>query len=91
MLVIKSANTFIAAGGQTYIITDGCPSLAKGGSGDVLAGMIAALLAQGYSAKDAAITSCQAHAQAARKYGENFYSLTPEKLIASFLNHSQYE
>ena len=81
MLVIKSANTFIAAGGQIFIVADGCPSLAKGGSGDLLAGMIAALLAQGYSSKDAAITACQAHALAAKKTGASSYSLTPLKLI----------
>lgn len=81
VLVIKSANTFIAAGGQTFIVADGCPSLAKGGSGDVLAGMIAALLAQGYSAKEAAITACQTHALAAKKIGAGTYALTPIKLI----------
>ena len=80
-LVIKSANTFIAGAGQTYIINDGTPALAKGGSGDVLAGMIAALLAQGYTAKDAAITACEAHALAAQKNGAGSYSLTPLKLI----------
>ncbi|MBO4533613.1 MAG: NAD(P)H-hydrate dehydratase [Treponema sp.] len=80
-VVIKSANTFIASGGQTYIVTDGCPSLAKGGSGDVLAGMLAALLAQGYSAKDAAITACEAHALGAKKTGASTYALTPAKLI----------
>lgn len=80
-LVIKSANTFIATAGQAYIVTDGCPSLAKGGSGDVLAGMIAALLAQGYSAKDAAITACEAHALGAKKTGASTYALTPIKLI----------
>jgi len=81
VLVMKSANTFIAAGGQTYIVADGVPSLAKAGSGDLLAGMIAALLAQGYSAKDAAITACQAHALAAKKIGASSYSLTPMKLL----------
>lgn len=81
VVVIKCANTFIAAEGQTFIVTDGCPSLAKGGSGDVLAGMLAALLAQGYSAKAAAITACQAHALGAKKIGARAYSLTPMKLI----------
>ncbi len=89
VLVIKSANTFIAAGGQTFIVTDGCPSLAKGGSGDVLAGMTGALLAQGYSAKDAAITSCQAHSLAAKKIGADSYSLTPLKLIKALDRLSQ--
>lgn len=79
-LVIKSANTFIASGGQIYIITDGAPSLAKGGSGDVLAGMIAALLSQGYSAKEAAITACEAHALIGKNYGEDAYDLSPEKM-----------
>ena len=80
-IVIKSANTFITSGGETFIITDGAPSLAKGGSGDLLAGMIAALLAQGYSAKDAAITACETHALAAKKHGEASYDLSPEKII----------
>ena len=80
-LVIKSANTFIASAGQTYIITDGTPSLAKGGSGDALAGMIASLLAQGYSALDAAITACESHALAGRKQGAGSYDLSPLKLI----------
>ena len=81
VLVIKSANTFIAADEQTYVVSNGCPSLAKGGSGDVLAGMIAALMAQGYTAKDAAITACYSHAAAAQKKGAISYSLTPLKLI----------
>lgn len=80
-LVIKSANTFITSGGQTFIITDGAPSLAKGGSGDLLAGMIAALLSQGYSAKDAAITACEAHALIGKTYGEESYDFSPEKIF----------
>lgn len=80
-LVIKSANTFIFDKNQTFIVTDGSPSLAKGGSGDVLAGMIASLLAQGYTGKDAAITACEAHALAGTKHGTDFYDLSPLKLI----------
>lgn len=85
-LVVKSANTFIfTAHGNcasaTYIIADGAPSLAKGGSGDILAGMIGALLAQGYNAKEAAVTACEVHALAAASYGKESFDLTPEKLI----------
>ena len=82
-IVIKSANTFIASGDQTFIITDGAPSLAKGGSGDLLAGMIASLLSQGYSAKDAAITACETHALIGKYYGEDSYDLSPEKILIS--------
>lgn len=80
-VVRKSANTFITSGGEMFIVADGGPSLAKGGSGDVLAGMIAALLSQGYSAKDAAITACEAHAIASTEFGADAFDLTPEKLL----------
>lgn len=80
-VVRKSANTFISAEGNLYICADGVQSLAKAGSGDVLAGMIGALLAQGYNSKDAAITAVEAHALAGREKGADDYSLTPEKLI----------
>ena len=96
-LVVKSANSFIFTAHpydhkitgttnscETYIIADGAPSLAKGGSGDVLAGMIGALLAQGYTAPQAAITACEAHALAssnASEFGKEAFDLTPEKLI----------
>lgn len=80
-VVIKSANTFITSGGKSYIVSDGAPSLAKGGSGDVLAGMIASLLAQGYSCKDAAITGCEAHALKSKRIGEEAWDLSPMRLI----------
>ena len=78
---MKSANTFIAEGDETFIIADGAQSLAKGGSGDILAGLAAALLAQGYSAKDAAITAAGYHASLSKKLGNQAYNLTPEKLL----------
>ncbi len=42
-IVLKSANTFITDGNNSFFTTTGTPAMAKGGSGDVLAGMIAAL------------------------------------------------
>ena len=86
VLVMKSANTVIAADNQLYIISDGCQNLAKAGSGDVLAGIINGLLAQGYSAKDAAITGCELHALAAQEIGEEAFFLTPELLIKTIQN-----
>ncbi|MBR1638149.1 MAG: NAD(P)H-hydrate dehydratase [Treponema sp.] len=80
-IIMKSAVTYIASEGNIYICQDGSPSLAKGGSGDVLAGMCAALLAQGYSSKDAAITAVETHALASHIASKESYSLTPEKLI----------
>ena len=80
-MIIKSANTLIADGDEIFICADGVQSLAKGGSGDVLAGMCGSLLAQGYTTKDAAITAVEMHALASQKSGAEAYNLTPEKLI----------
>lgn len=52
--LLKGATTLVHAGGRTAFTTFGNPGLAKGGSGDVLTGLITALLAQGLSPFDAA-------------------------------------
>ncbi|MDO4547220.1 MAG: NAD(P)H-hydrate dehydratase [Clostridia bacterium] len=51
-VILKGAASIIM-GESAYISTTGCAGLAKGGSGDVLTGMVASLLAQGYSPADA--------------------------------------
>lgn len=81
-LVIKSANTFIAVNQEIFIINDGCQNLAKGGSGDVLAGMTGALLSQGYDIKNASITACEVHALASAKFDKCAFDITPFKLIS---------
>lgn len=82
VLVLKGADTLIVSGGHVYISTEGCVCLAKAGSGDVLAGMICALLAQGYTAQDAACTGVLAHGTASQRFGNGF-GMTPFKLIES--------
>ncbi len=81
ILLLKGANVLISQNDKIYINTLGTPSLAKGGSGDVLSGLIGALLAQGYEALDATISASLAHAIAAKSYKKNSYSLTPIDLI----------
>jgi len=46
IVVLKGANTVITDGDHIFVNTSGNPALAKGGSGDVLCGMIGGLLAQ---------------------------------------------
>ncbi len=52
--LLKGATTLVHANGRTAFLTFGNPGLAKGGSGDVLTGLVTALLAQGLGAFDAA-------------------------------------
>jgi len=77
VLLLKGANTIIAHQGELYINPWGTQALAKGGSGDVLSGMIGALIAQGYSLKNAAIQASLAHALVARNLTCNNFALTP--------------
>lgn len=79
-LLLKGANTLIAHKEKIYINTLGSVALAKGGSGDVLAGMIGALLAQGHSGIESAIHASLAHALASQLESST-YALTPQKLI----------
>ncbi len=76
-LALKGANTIIANKKQIYISTEGTNILSKGGSGDVLSGMIGSLLAQGYSGKDATITAVLAHSIASNRVKYNNYALNP--------------
>lgn len=79
-VVLKGTNTLIAQNGKIYICNLGRNNLAKGGSGDILAGMISALLAQGMQSKEAAIHAVLAHALASRKIASS-YGMTPNDLI----------
>ncbi len=80
VLVLKGANPIIAHKGRIYINPLGSSALAKGGSGDVLSGIIGGYLAQGFSTLDSAIYGSLVHALAAQKE-KNSYALTPLRLI----------
>lgn len=81
VLVLKGSNVIIGAGEEFFINSLGTVALAKGGSGDVLSGLIGALLAQKYMPLDAAIQASLAHTLAARGFDKNDYALTPFDLI----------
>ncbi len=65
--VLKGAGTLICDGKQVYVNTTGNPGMASGGMGDVLSGIIGALLAQHYSLLDAAKIGVYLHGLAADK------------------------
>jgi ADP-dependent NAD(P)H-hydrate dehydratase / NAD(P)H-hydrate epimerase len=81
VLLLKGANVIISQNEKLYVNTFGTAVLSKGGSGDVLSGLIGSLLAQKYKPLDAAISASLAHTLAARKYSKNNYSMIPSDLV----------
>jgi len=69
VVVLKGAGSLICAPGQPYYLnTSGGPALAVAGQGDVLTGLIAALLAQGMSALAASCLAVRVHGLAGDQY-----------------------
>lgn len=64
ILVVKGAGTIVTDGRQTYLNATGNPGMATGGAGDVLTGIIVALLCQGLAAFDAARVAVHVHGRA---------------------------
>ena len=84
VVVLKGARTVVAApDGRVCVNPTGNPGLARGGSGDVLAGMTSALLACGLSACEAAACAVWLHGaaadRAARQKGE--YGMLPQDIF----------
>ena len=80
-LLLKGANVIISKNDKIYVNIFGSSKLSKGGSGDVLSGLIVSLLAQGYTSLEAAINASLAHTIAAKKYKNNNYSMSPQDII----------
>lgn len=83
-VVLKGHRTVTAApDGRVWLNTTGNPGMAKGGSGDVLAGMIASLIGQGFPAPESAAMAAWLHGRAgdlaAQRFGE--YAMTPSDLL----------
>lgn len=99
ILVLKGASTVITDGHEVYINTSGSSALAKAGSGDVLAGLLSAFVAQNKCPSEvAAAIAVYLHAVAGQSLAGEYsvYGVTPSDLpkeiartIASHLENLQ--
>ena len=84
VVVLKGSRTVVAApGGRVCVNPTGNPGLARGGSGDVLAGMTAALLACGLPAFEAAACAVYLHGAAADRTAAELgeYGMLPHDIL----------
>jgi hydroxyethylthiazole kinase-like uncharacterized protein yjeF len=83
LVVLKGPLTHIGEGDELYILQSGTAVLAKAGSGDVLAGVMGAFLAQGMAPFDAAVLAANLHADAGNCAAEALgpVSVTAEDLV----------
>lgn len=84
ILVLKGANTIVAdPQGKAYINPTGNPGMSKGGSGDVLAGMLASFIAQGIEPVLAARAAVYVHGLAGDRCAaeKSQHGMTPTDMI----------
>lgn len=85
IIVLKRRHTLIALpNGKCFFNTTGNPSLAKGGSGDVLTGVIAGLISRGYPPHEAAMLGTFLHGLASDIFAKenNPETLLPLDIIS---------
>ena len=74
--MVKGPDTFVSDGEDTVCVSEGTSALAKAGTGDVLAGALGALLAQGLDPFDAAVLAVTLHARAGRIAADRLGSIS---------------
>jgi len=78
VVLLKGPDTLVGAPGEgVWVVSDNVAALATAGTGDVLTGIVAAVLAKGLDARTAAAAGAVAHRSAARAAGK------PAGLVAS--------
>lgn len=80
-LLLKGWNTIIADEYSLYVNSTGNSSMASGGMGDCLTGILAAFIGQGYECTTAAYLSAYIHGYAGDKLSESQFSVNADQLI----------
>ena len=83
-ILVKGAHSSLSTpSGEVYFNSTGNPGMAKGGSGDVLTGMITSILASSHSPKEVVILAMYLHGLAGDKAQEQFteYAMSATQLI----------
>jgi len=94
VVVLKGAGTVVSDGEKIYVNKTGNPGMATAGAGDVLTGVIAALIGQGLSSFDAAVLGVYTHGRAgdiaAKKVGQISIIATDiaDGISQAFMHHS---
>ena len=81
VVLLKGAETIVAAPDEQTLVSSGFPTLATAGTGDVLTGVIGSFLAKGLDARLAAAAGARAHADAALS-APHFAGLVASDVIA---------
>jgi hydroxyethylthiazole kinase-like uncharacterized protein yjeF len=87
VVLLKGASTVIAApDGRAIVNTTGTPFLATAGAGDVLAGLIAGLIAQGMASFEAAAAGAWLHGRAGEAFGAGLTADDLPECLAPLIN-----
>jgi ADP-dependent NAD(P)H-hydrate dehydratase / NAD(P)H-hydrate epimerase len=84
-VLLKGAGTIVHNGINGIVIGDGGPELAIGGSGDVLTGCIASLMANGYSPFEAAVRGACLHGRAGARASQQGTIAITASMLATYL------
>lgn len=82
VLILKSSITYIAYNKEVYVLNGQNPALAKGGSGDILCGIMTAMQGQCHDPLQAALSACYIHSQSAI-LDQDSASVMPNDIISN--------
>ncbi len=92
VVLAKGARTIVAApDGRALVNPTGTPGLASGGAGDVLTGVVGALLAQGVPPWEAAGAAAWLHGRAAELAAQRFGGAVPAGELANYVAAAERE